>query len=304
MPEPTQQTIAYTQHTLNKEGCAVPDLVVDGLYGSKTQAAIDTFRGLREMAVAHGAITDDLLDYFCEGLGMDSQGDLDWPTLFKALYPGVVLDKQMTVVHDAEGVVGDFIPLGYMQHHTAGPRGREHCNVNMLIKGRTGVPGPLCNFATSRDGMIDFITNGRTHNAGKGDSVIYNRMLKGTPVTDEGPLKDDMYGNTRFYGCETDHSGQVTEDVPAEQAHNDVRLAAMVCYAWRWDPHVYVIGHYEWTQRKQDPICYDMALFRESVQSEVLRIMGGVSPLVAPDSTAKGGVECPHCGENITLTAT
>ena len=59
-------------------------------------------------------------------------------------------------------------PLGVMCHHTANPHSGNMPTLNMLINGRSDLPGPLCQLGLGRDGTFYVVAAGRANHAGLG----------------------------------------------------------------------------------------------------------------------------------------
>jgi hypothetical protein len=160
--------------------------------------------------------------------------------------------------------------LGVICHHTVGRREGNMPSLDLLIKGRPDLPGPLSQLGLGRDGTYYVIAAGRCNHAGAGE---WNGVKA---------------GNTHFIGIEAEHTGQPTDPWPAVQTDAYERgvaamlkhlgLAATAC-----------AGHKEWApKRKTDPT-FDMALFR----TKVAAILAGTAPapvlIPAVEPPAPGG---------------
>lgn len=264
----SRQSVALAQRRMSFLEDA--SLVVDGYTGPKTNAALG------------GRAIEDV---WPDGLMLDMWGDPDWSSY--ARYIGI----PMVSTSPIKGVQGEFLPEGIVVHHTAGPEGREHANVAFLKDGRSDVSGPLYVMVVSRDATADAITNGRSHNAGKGDSAVLRHLQMGFPAGEVAPQKDIINGNTSFYGFVLDHSGNPGEPVPIAALKTLARGVGMVTDAWCWDPLVRVLGHKEWTRRKSDPV-FDMDDFRAMVA-------GRKAPTLPPPANLDFG--CPHCGALLSV---
>ena len=234
----SQQAIALIQ-------TRVGGLIVDGIDGEKTREKVkgDPFKVFSEIT---------------GGMSLDCNGDPDWAEWLGSF--DTVADK--TIGED--GVSGSFIPKGVMIHHTAGPKGRERINEDVLRNGRPGIRGPLVQIGISRDGSASFITNGRAQHAGHG----WGGALTFPPEPRKPfPLIDDTYGNSHFIGIEIDNSGQPDDVYPLKQMQRAARIASSICRVWGWGANS-VLGHKEWTRRKVDP-SFDMVVFRESVKEHL-----------------------------------
>lgn len=101
---------------------------------------------------------------------------------------------------------------GVIMHHTATPQSAagDYPSLNVVTKGRSDLPGPLCNFGLGRSGTIYLVTEGIAWHAGAG-------TWKG--ITD---------GNGHFLGIEAEHPGVAGQPWPAVQADAYVRLVASI----------------------------------------------------------------------------
>lgn len=168
---------------------------------------------------------------------------------------------------------------GFMVHHT-GDDAPDSADRNVIVNGRSDLPGPLAQFGLNDDGTVDVIGHGRANHAGLGDSDVL------AAVRDESygtyppkPNERDFDGNGRFYGVETYYSGG---HAPAQYAAM-VNLAAAICDAHGWTAKS-VIGHKEWTASKWDPGAVDMARFRSDVAARI-RAVNGTTPTPTPAPT-------------------
>ena len=64
------------------------------------------------------------------------------------------------------GDVGQI--LGILCHHTAGGKNGNMPSLDLLVKGRPDLPGPLSQLGLGRDGTYYIIAAGRCNHAGKG----------------------------------------------------------------------------------------------------------------------------------------
>lgn len=283
---PTTQTVALLQARL---GAALGrDVMIDGMAGPLTVQAIADFwesvgRKGRPARVDDPALLPALLP----ALTMDPHGDPGWG--FHARFRGCAMHTP--VERPVPGVSGYFLPVGILVHHTAGPADRQRIPFERMAKGRSDLSGPLCNFAVSRDGRADTITHGRAHHAGSGDGAVLADLNAGIDAGTRKPTSDGVSGNSFFYGIEVDHTGKVGEGIPVQQLNLAVRLCAVLCAAWGWDPFVRVLGHLEWTRRKNDPAFIQMEMFREEVAKAMQR-----NPL---NHRPTGDVVCPCCGSTL-----
>lgn len=283
--EYSMQSIALCQRLLNVEQAA--ELTVDGVFGPKTGEAC-----------AAGGFTGDgnigHVNWYYAKVKTDGNGDPHWG--LKALEYGVnadVTSAEMKGGHLRSGVPGDFVPIGVCNHHTAGAV-REKANPRVSREGREGVPGPLYNFLVGQSGDVHFITNGRTHNAGKVDSNVVRHVREELSGPSPKPGRGDVSGNTLFYGVAMDHSGKDHQPVSGVAKAKMAALNRMFCDAWRWKPHYACNGHKELTSRKPDPM-FDMGVFRGRVADFAHPARFPARPL----PSTKHSFECPHCGSEL-----
>ena len=148
--------------------------------------------------------------------------------------------------------------LGVICHYTATPdASRNMPTLDLLIRGREDLPGPLCQLGLGRDGTYYVVASGRANHAGRGE---WNGITT---------------GNTNFIGIEAENSGRANDPWPAVQLdayHRGVaailrekgRTAASCC------------GHREYalpSGRKSD-VNLEMDQFRQRVAA----ILGGIAP--------------------------
>jgi len=167
--------------------------------------------------------------------------------------------------------LGDVGPtLGVICHHTAGPRNGNMPSLDILIRGRPDLSGPLSQLGLGRDGTYYLIAAGRCNHAGKGS------------------WKGNTSGNTNFIGIEAEHTGQPADPWPAVQMDAYHRgVAALLKHATRDAGDC--AGHKDFAPgRKSDPT-FDMAAFR----ARVAAIMSGAVPapvlIPAAEPPAPGG---------------
>src|SRR5262245_56514020 len=139
------------------------------------------------------------------------------------------------------GEVGNT--LGVICHHTAGPRNGNMPSLDVLIRGRPDLTGPLAQLGLGRDGTFYVIATGRCNHAGK------------------GIWKGETAGNTHFIGIEAEHTGNPLDPWPPVQIDAYQRgVAAILKHAGRTADDC--VGHKEWAPgRKNDPV-FDMDAFR------------------------------------------
>jgi hypothetical protein len=177
---------------------------------------------------------------------------------------------------------------GFMVHHT-GDDAADSIDRQVIINGRSDLPGPLAQFGLNDDGTVDVIGWGRANHAGPGDpdvlKVVISENYGSYPPAPNEKITD---GNARFWGVETYYSGS---HKPV-QYDAMVNLAAAVCDAQGWTGKS-VIGHKEWNYNKPDPGYVDMAKFRADVDARIKAVNG---------STPTSPINPPPTGGTMALT--
>jgi N-acetylmuramoyl-L-alanine amidase/Putative peptidoglycan binding domain len=150
--------------------------------------------------------------------------------------------------------------LGVMCHHTGTAHEGNMPTLDILVTGRSDLPGPLAQLGLGRDGTYYVIAAGRCNHAGKG-------AWKGVTL-----------GNANFIGIEAENSGTPADPWPAVQVEAYQRgVAAILRHVDR--SAEFCCGHKEYALpagRKVDP-SFDMASFRVRVAA----ILGGAVPAPA-----------------------
>jgi hypothetical protein len=170
---------------------------------------------------------------------------------------------------DGRGRPGDFDSInGVVIHHTGSDAGQGDDYLKFLfVDGRAseGIPGPLCQSAADMDGDLWMGAIGRANHAGRGSSRTLNYVIsedyRGFSA-EIAPGEDNTDGNAHFYGCEVRYDGG--QPMTAKQYTAAVRWAAAICDHYGWTA-LSVIGHREWTSRKNDPGHCPMYKFRADV---------------------------------------
>ena len=139
-------------------------------------------------------------------------------------------------------------------HHTASPaRAKGDLpTLRLLIEGRSDLPGPLCQLALSRSGVVHLIAGGKAQHAGRG-------AWKGTT------------SSAQTIGIEAEHPGGET---PWTKVQYDayVRLCAALC-GYLGVGSERVTSHALWALpkgRKTDPN-FDMTPFRAAVKAAMTK---------------------------------
>lgn len=188
------------------------------------------------------------------------------------------------------GRPGDFTSVnGVVIHHT-GSDSQTDAYLDFLFKtGRPdeGIPGPLCHVSTDFDGDVHVGAIGRANHAGKGSSSVLQDVIaedyKGYQSPELHPGADNTDGNAHFYGNEVRYDGGQVMTV--KQFASAVRWAAAICDHYGWSA-LSVIGHREWTGRKNDPGMCSMYTFRTAVAA----LLKAGPKLDPPKTTTSGGI--------------
>jgi peptidoglycan hydrolase-like protein with peptidoglycan-binding domain len=155
--------------------------------------------------------------------------------------------------------------FGVICHHTAGSRSGNMPSLNILVNGRAGLPGPLCQLGLARDGTYFVIAAGRANHAGRGN------------------WKGVINGNSNFIGIEAENTG-LPNDRPwpeAQVAAYHRGVAAILKHIGQTSD--FCAGHKEYALpagRKPDPSINPGATPRDmdAFRSSVAAIMSGTAP--------------------------
>jgi hypothetical protein len=147
-------------------------------------------------------------------------------------------------------------------HHTASSARApgDLPTLRLLLEGRSDLPGPLCQIALARSGVVHLIAAGKANHAGKG-------AWRG------------QTSSAHTLGIEAEHPGG-TAVWTARQYDAYVNLCAALCRYLEVDPDR-VCGHREWALpvgRKVD-VTFDLDTFRAKVRQR----LGAATPTPAPD---------------------
>jgi len=171
-----------------------------------------------------------------------------------------VREKPGWIGHNRTGPGRPWGPVhGVLLHHT-GDDAPDSADERVLWNGRSDLPGPLCNWGMTDDGVAVMIGDERANHAGRGALNVAQALSADRPVPPPGA--DSVDGNQLLYGQETMYSGK--QKMTREAYIATVRCFAAICEAHRWSAES-CIGHREWTKRKIDPGSLDMDEFRKDV---------------------------------------
>ena len=163
-----------------------------------------------------------------------------------------------------------FNPGGSVNHHTAGSTRYSIPSLNILINGRSGLPGPLCNVGQSRSSNfhpeakfdeVYLIAAGRANHAGTGG-------WRG------------LVGNSSVFGLEIEHCGYLDREGFSERrAHTAHLIHCAFAEVGGFDADM-VCQHKEWTPRKIDFVGANGKAFRHAV---ALTQLARYAPPPAPE---------------------
>jgi hypothetical protein len=159
---------------------------------------------------------------------------LSWLTDLSA-----AVQKSGLVVHEVAGWQGrghaHFRAVdGIVEHHTAGPKVGNIPSLATLVRGRPGLPGPLCNLAFARDGSVYVVAAGVAWHAGVGSG-------HGFPAN---------MANYYAVGIEAESTGRGDWTSAQLAAWPSLNNALGGHYGFSV---ARMIAHFEWTPRKIDP---------------------------------------------------
>jgi hypothetical protein len=143
-----------------------------------------------------------------------------------------------------------FAPAGVVCHWTAGPaKTTKRPSLNVVLNGRPGLSGPLCNVYLARDGACVVVAAGRANHAGTGS---WKHLI----------------GNSAVYGIEAEAAGP--KDWTEAQREAYPRLVAAMLNGLKRDAS-YACGHSEWAgPRKQDIDGWPMTQMRADIKAVLI----------------------------------
>ncbi len=159
--------------------------------------------------------------------------------------------------------------VGVVCHHTGTPGAldKNMPTLDVLVKGRSDLSGPLSQLGLGRDGTYYVVAAGRCYHAGEG-------QWKG------------VSGNSRFIGIEGENGGSRADAWPPEQMDAYRRGVAAILKQIGADVSM-CCGHREYAPHRKDDPLFDMDQFRTDVQA-IMRGNGAVRPLIpAADAKAR-----------------
>jgi hypothetical protein len=186
-----------------------------------------------------------------------------------------------------------FNPRGSVNHHTAGAATGVLPSLGVLVNGREGLPGPLCNCALDRLDRLWLIAAGGANHAGLGGW-------------------SGLSGNASVWGLEVEHVGTTAEPVGPAKWDAMYRFHAAVAAYSGFSP-AQVCQHFEWAPtRKIDFVkaITNGAAFRSSVAAKTpsspTPVVTGQEDsmyfIVKADPSPDGGIYLVHGNTKIHFT--
>lgn len=117
-----------------------------------------------------------------------------------------------------------------LNHHTAGTS-----SLNVVAKGRAGLPGPLAHAHLNKAGLLTLVSAGRANHAGLMAENAFNSFLNEdsahpAPSASSGTLD----GNDLSYGIEVENLGDMKDPYTVAQYDAMVRFNAALCREYGW----------------------------------------------------------------------
>lgn len=163
---------------------------------------------------------------------------------------------------------GSFDPVGVLCHHTAtGKSSSDASVVNLLVRGRSDLPGPLAQLGLARDGTVYVVAAGRANHAG---------TAKASGTVGAGD------GNALYVGIEAFNDGR-GEPWPAAQYDAYVRLCATLSLKITGSSANTVRGHKETSVTGKIDPTFDMGVFRVRVAKAM-----NATPEPKPEEPTRG----------------
>lgn len=207
-------------------------------------------RVLGGMGDADLALEDLALDRGVQSL-VRARGRIPWEQILAPLPRGSV---EWVKGWDQRGAPV-MSPAGSMVHHTASvlpTAKRPYPARDVVVRGRSDVPGPLAHLYASAAGPLWVVASGRANHAGRGD-VSQLTHMRADHVPLRRPNRDSGGSGGALVGIELDHPGVRRHPWPAHQIRTAVDAYAL-CHAWYGWTDRRAIAHHEWTRRKIDPV--------------------------------------------------
>ena len=148
-----------------------------------------------------------------------------------------------------------FAPAAVTCHWTAGPKNaadKSRPSLNVVVNGRPGIPGPLCNIYLARDGTCVIVAAGRANHAGVGG-------FRG------------LVGNSAVYGIEAESGGD-GDWTKAQNKVYPILVAALLSGIGR--DASWAHGHHEWAPSRK----IDIRDIMPTVRAEAARVLANGGP--------------------------
>lgn len=143
---------------------------------------------------------------------MSSGRDLDLPRRHQLMGVPVIVSASFSSAGRAT-----YAPQGGINHHTAGPPTGVAPSLGVVMNGRTGLAGPLCNTLQDRNDVAREISSGKANHGGVGSW-------------------HGVSGNSKMFGLEVEFSGTIHEPFSEHRFDTAARIQAGAA-----------IGHYDAT---------------------------------------------------------
>ncbi len=164
------------------------------------------------------------------------------------------------------GRPGTFAPRAMMRHHDVSPPSDVNGALEVCLRGRSDLPGPLCQWHTARDGKVVLLTDERANHGGAGGP------WRGVPADS---------ANAYIAGHEVANNG-TGEPYPAAQLEVVRLVDACFLIEIKRDAS-WLLGHKEWAPgRKVDPLL-SMDAERDAVAVLIEKLL---RPAVTPKESA------------------
>lgn len=158
--------------------------------------------------------------------------------------------------------------IGEMSHHTAGPATGLTPSLALCKRGRTDVPGPLCNGYGGRDLVYRIITMGLANHPGEGGPLTLGRFR--IPANSARPF---------LWGTEWEHPGKEPHTWTDEMREFTARANAGIL-DWLGQPLGHHVEHSTWATggRKIDRLGYTKEKGQDEIRPFLTGTAGGQRP--------------------------
>ena len=161
--------------------------------------------------------------------------------------------------------IGEFAPVGVLCHYTAtGKNWTDKRVVDLLVDGRSDLPGPLSQFGLGRDATVYLVASGRCNHGG--------------PARASGTVSAGD-GNKLYIGIEAFNAGG-DDPWPKIQYDAYVLLCAVLSLEITKNSSKTVRGHRETSKTGKPDPQFSMVTFRDRVGAKMIDV---ISPVVPPD---------------------